>query len=449
MKIPDLRTSSSTSVSAIVVGGGDVIVKIVSLAVTIILMRIFTPSDYGILTTLLTFIMVLPLFMDLGTTPSMIRFGPFLEAKGLVKQRDELFKTSLALRIIVGLLMFGAVFPFRKMISSYFLHDSGLSMLVTLMLLATLSTSFTQFIAAIFQSRERFLKMSVTKFVEALLKLVSIAVLWVLLPSIGLSHVMIIYGLAPLMTVILFFSEIRKLIRVSFLPVQKLKQIARISFWYMCSNIFLMIFVNFDILIIAAIGSQQDVGLFGAGYKLASVLGLIVNALFTVFMPQASRKVTSGDLIKYLGKISIVCALLAIAAFPFAFSGHFLVSSIAGDAYVTPDKSGELSNHLHHGVYPRVAEDVFFLTVCDHSVMILFIPFMICLFTVNRPILLALFSALEMILNIIGDVIFVPLYGPAGAAAVTLTVRMTVGTWGSIYLYRKLKQNTDFIQQVF
>jgi O-antigen/teichoic acid export membrane protein len=424
-----IKTDSAT-VSTAIVGAGDLLVKIITLGVTISLMRAFNPAEYGIITTMLTMMAIVPIMLDFGTTPSVIRFGPFLEAKGLLSRRNLLFQSIFRLRLWLsgGLLLL--IVPFTPYLAGILLHDRKYYPVVIMALVGSVGTCFMQFLIGVFQAGERYVPMTVVKVLEAVFKLVLVTILIFLFASDNPAHAILVYAVSPFLVLIFLTKHLKPFTRRETVDYSILKTLFSFSFWYMSANIFLMLFMNFDVLIIAALRPAEDVGYFGAGYRLAAILFLIVNAIFTVMVPKASKKTDIKQLTAFIRKATGVCFLVAVFMIPFTFLGPWLIELVAGPGYLQ-------------------AEDVFLLIAWDHIVMVLFVPFMVTIFTINRPRVLALFAALEMVLNIVGDLIAVPLYGPAGAAAVTLLTRLTAGSAGCLYLWWKFRTVPGYLREIF
>lgn len=421
---------SSAAVSTAVVGGGDLLVKILMLAVTILLMRAFTPAGYGIITAMMTLSSVLPIFLDFGTTPSVIRFGPLLEARELTGRRDQLFRSIFRMRLWLSTGVLIVLVPISPWIAGLLLHDPARYRLVIAALIGAVGTAFMQFLIGVHQSREHYLAMTGIKLTEALSKLILVAALVLILAGGSPAHAILIYAVSPFLAIAVSARQLKAYVRRHKVDYSILRNLFEFSFWYMSANVFLVIFMNFDVLIIAALRPPEDVGYFGAGYRIASILFLAVNAVFTVMVPRASRKTDQASLGRFIKKSVGACTLGAAAMTPFVLLGPRLIRLVAGDSYLP-------------------AVDVFALTAWDHVVMLLFTPLMVTIFTINRPRLLALFAALEMVLNIAGDLAVVPHYGPAGAAAVTLATRLFAGSICSLYLWRKFKTDPGFLREVF
>ncbi len=238
-----------------------------------------------------------------------------------------------------------------------------------------------------------------------------------------------IYVSAPLAALLVSSVKTPRQLLFGKIDFKEIKVLVSYSFWFMVSRVSLMVFMNFDVLYLAAFAKPEEVGYFGSGFKIASVLYLVVNALTTVLMPQVGKKLTTSELNRFLVKTVYSCAIIAICLSPVAILGARIIPILAGSEYLP-------------------AMPVFSLVAWDHIAMILFTPFMLALFAINRPKLFACFSLIEMSLNIIGDIVFVPFFGAVGAAGVTLVVRIVNGTIGSAYMIYKFRKDPGFVKKI-
>ncbi len=416
--------------STVVVTVGNFLIKGLALLAMVIIMRTFAPADYGIVVTMISLMTIVPVLMDFGTAPSMIRFGPMLHTMGLIERRNQLYQFAFHLRMVFGLIFIFLGVIFARDLARLLLHNENQSHIIIIAIFGSLGASFLQYITSVLQSEERFETMTLANILEAGLKVVMIlAMIW-LIPARIPEYAITIYAIAPLATVLVLIPF--KPVPFFFRPKPEIslyQTLFRFSFYYMLSSVCLMIFMNFDFLIVAALKPAEEVGYFGSGNKLASILFLFVQAANTILMPKISRKLTYNAFVMFVRRSIGMCLLGAVLMVPFAFLGPVIIPLVAGPAYI-----------------PSLS--VFRILAWDQIMMMAFTPFMIVLFAVNRPALLTGIVFVEMLLNIVGDILLVPRWGGAGAAAVTLSIRVVVGTLGSLYLYYRLKTAPDYIRQV-
>lgn len=420
----------STAFSTLLVTLGGALISFINFATMIFLMRYFAPAEFGGLSILLSIIAVLLVFMDFGTTPSVLRFGPMLEESGLLNKRSQVLRSVLSIRFYAGSALFLTGIVFSRPISQLLLHDPSQWMLIAIALTAAIATSFSQYIATLFQAEEKFLEMISIRILESAIKIAAIVGLIRLGLAVEPILIVVVYAIAPVLAIGMMIPFVKR----STLLVSKeqgvTQKVISLSFWYMVSSVNIMIFMNFDLFIVAAIRSTEEVGYYNSGYRIASLLYLIVNALFAILMPRISRKITDADLMKFIRKSFYACLGLAIGMIPIIFIGKYIFDVLRLDLY-------------------REAIPIYYLTAADHITMVLFAPVLLLLFAINRPKLMAVISGVEMILNIIGDLLTVPIYGAVGAASTTLLIRLVVSILTAWILIRDYKNRRFLMRDIF
>ncbi len=403
----NLRRMNPAIFSTMLVTSGSALISLINFATMVLLMHQFTPGDFGKISILLTIMTVLPVLMDFGTTPSVLRFGPMLEESGLIEKKSQVYRVILRIRIQVGLIAFVLVSLSSAYLAQLLLHDAGQWLFIVLAAAGAIASSFSQYVSTLFQASERFVDMMIVRIIDAFLKIVLISGLLIVRLSVSPEWIVVIYAGAPMLALLIMIPRLDRTSIVGQIDPGMTRKIIRLSFWYMISSINIMIFMNFDLFILAILKSSEEVGFFNSGYRIASLLYLAVNAIFAVLMPRISRKLTDRDLIAFLIRASRFCLLATVMLIPMVFSGAFLFDLL------------NLENY-------KPAIPIYYLTAADHLTMVLFAPIMLLLFAVNRPKLMAGLTGIEMALNVIGDLLTVPKYGAVGAAATTLIIRFCI-----------------------
>ncbi len=425
-----MKDRDSVAKSTIIVGVGNLVIKGLVLLATILLMKAFLPGEYGVIVTVISLMSVLPVILDFGTSTGILRFGPHLDITGRRDELAQIFLIALRFRIGMSVLITVLGIALSRPLARLLFHDEGQVHIIIIAIVGSVGASFLQLMLSALQAGERFRLHTVTNMVDAVLKIILILVLVFVFPDLSPGYAVVIYAVTPIFTLgfVLFWKPLPGLQGTS--PDFKVfKTFFRFSFWYMVSSIFLMIFMNFDFLYLAAAKNPQEVGYFGSGFKIASMLFLVVQSINTVLLPRIGTKLKQVDFDRFIRKSIIACTLISIGLIPFVFLGPLIFKVLALDMYA-----------------PAIA--VFKLVAWDYLVMILFTPTLAILFALNRPALLAGFVALEMTMNIIGDLIFVPIYGAVGAAAVTLFTRTFVSIFGSLVLVWKIRTQPGFVKQI-
>ena len=413
--------------STALVTAGNLLVKAFAFLATVLLMRGFTPAEFGQIMVMVSLMSILPVFMNYGSANSFLKFFPTMKATGLAHRRDHLFGAALLFRTVTGLVLLAAGMTVAKPVAGLLLHDTALSSVVVLAFAGGFAASFLNFFQVVFQSDEDFKHLVILQFLDAFVKAVGAGIVIGAVAGAAVIHGVAVYAAAPLAAVLVMGAwKYRMLPRPKVPDWGLFKQFFRFSSWYMISAASIMIFVNFDYLILAAVRPAEEVGYFGSAVRLGTMFFLLVQAINTVLMPYIGRITEAGAMRRFFRKAQVRTAWLSIAILPAVFLGPWLVRWIAGPSYL-----------------PAVS--TYYWIALDQIAQLVFTPFMAVLFGLNRPRLLTLYVAMEMILNICGDLLVVHAWGADGVAAVTLCVRLLVGTVGSIHVWYGLRNRDGFI----
>ncbi|MCD4654838.1 oligosaccharide flippase family protein [bacterium] len=419
---------SSPLRSTILVTGGNILVKAFAFLATVLLMRGFTPAEFGRIMTMVSLMSILPVFMDFGSGNSFLKIFPTMKAIGLDHRKHDLFGAALLFRSVIGslLLIIGCVFA--RPVAAVLLKSPDAWPVVVLAFVGGFAGSFFQFLQVVFQSDEKFKALVNTQFLDAVLKAAGAGIVVGFMSGAAAIHGVAIYAIAPLVAAAIIFTLKRKELPKPKLPDKIFfKTFIRFSYWYMISAISIMIFTNFDYLILAATRPAEEVGYFGSAVRLGTMFFLLVQAINTVLMPYIGRITNAQAMLAFYRKAQIRTFLLSLFVLPAVLLGPWLVGMVAGKQYL-----------------PAVS--TYYWVALDQISQLFFTPFMAVLFGLNRPRFLAGYVVLEMILNIVGDILIVNTWGADGVAAITFAVRLIIGTIGSVHVWRGLKNNKFFMK---
>jgi len=416
--------------STIFVTGGNLFVKAFAFLATVLLMRGMAPAEFGRIMTMVSLMSILPVFMDFGSGSSFLKIFPTLKAIGLDKRKNDLFGSALLFRSVIGTILLATGCLLSKPIASLLLKNSDFWPIVVLAFIGGFTGSFFQFFQVVFQSDERFKALVSIQLIDAVIKAIGAGIIIGLISGAAAIHGVAVYVIAPFAATAIVFCFKRKTLPKPKLPDKVFfTTFLRYSYWYMIGSSSIMIFMNFDFLILAVTRSPEEVGYFGSAVRLGTMFFLLVQAISTVLMPYIGRMTNQQAILRFYKKAQIRTALLSLLLLPAVLIGPWLINMIAGAQYM-----------------PAVS--IYYWVALDQIVQLLFTPLMAVLFGLNRPKFLAGYVVLEMILNIAGDIAVVNIWGANGVAAVTLAVRLIIGITGSVHVWYGLKNDELFMKQV-
>lgn len=416
--------------STILVTGGNILVKSFAFLAMIILMRGLSPAQFGAVMTMVSMMSILHVIMDFGSGSSFLKIFPGMKAAGLIDDVNDLLGSALFLRAVIGIPVFLIGIPLAGPLAALLLKDPGARMIVIIAFAGGLTGACYQFFLIVFQADEAFRKLVMTQLLDAVFKAAGAAIVVFVFTGAGVSAGVGVFASAPLAAAVIAYIFFGKDLPPPQKPRRKqLKTFFRFSSWYMVSTISIMVFMNFDYLILAAARPAAEVGYFGSASRLGMMFFLIVQAINTVLMPYVGKITRSSEMLRFFYKAQIRTAILSVLVFPAIFIGPWLIRWVAGTDYL-----------------PAVS--TYYWIALDQVAQLVFTPLMVVLFGINRPRFLTGYVLAEAILNILGDILVVSRFGADGVAAVTLIVRVLVGTIGSIHVVMGLRRVEGFIHSI-
>lgn len=416
--------------STILVTFGNILVKAFAFMATVILMRGLAPARFGSVMTMVSLMSILHVVMDFGSGSSFLKMFPSMKAEGLIRDINDLLGSTLFMRCVVGIPVFLAGIALSAPLAALLLKNPDLWVVVVITFAGGLTGSCHQFFQVVFQADEAFRKLVVTQLVDAVFKMLGAAVVVYVLMETDIFAGVTVYALAPFLAAsVAYLFWGRDIPRPKLPQKRQMDMFFQFSAWYMVSTVSLMIFMNFDFLILAAVRPAEEVGYFGSAVRLSSMLFLLVLAINTVLMPYIGKITRPDDMLAFYWKAKRRTFMLTLLIAPAVFLGPWLLRWVAGPDYL-----------------PATA--IWYWVSVDQILQLTFTPMMVVMFGLNRPRFLAVYVVIQMVLNIVGDLLVVSHFGAAGVAAVTLLVRLTLGIIVTCHVLYGLKHKPGFIHPI-
>ncbi|MGB3977077.1 MAG: oligosaccharide flippase family protein [bacterium] len=416
--------------STILVTIGNLLVKVFAFLATVILMRGLSPARFGHVMTMVTLMSILHVVMDFGSGSTLLKIFPTLKASGMIRDIDDLLSSTLFMRIVIGVPIFFAGVVFSKPLALLLLKNSNLWIVVVMTFAGGLAGSGHQFFQVVFQADEAFWKLVVTQLADAVFKMAGAAVIVYILAGSDVFSGVTVYALAPFLAALMVFVIWgRNIPRPHFIQKSHIDMFLRFNAWYMVSAVSLMIFMNFDLLILAAARPAEEVGYYSSAIRLGSILFLLVQAINTVLMPRVGKITQPDAMLAFYRKSNQRTLLVTLLIIPTIFFGPWLIRWIAGPDYLP-------------------ATTIWYWVAIDHILQLAFTPMMVVLFGLNRPRFLAMYVVVQMVLNIIGDLMVVSRYGAVGVVIVTLLIRGLLGMIATCQVLYGLKYKSGFMHPI-
>jgi len=185
------------------------------------------------------------------------------------------------------------------------------------------------------------------------------------------------------------------------------------SIWTFLSSGGLLIFTYADTILIGIFMTEADVGIYRVAFQLTSVASFMVIALHTVLFPRISKWHAENELKKIENSLT--------QAFTYSL---FLAVPVAAGGIILSDK---LLYFLYGAVFEVGVPALIILLFAQTANIFMYLQTM-CLNAMDKPRTSFYITAVSAVVNIILNVLLIPIFGISGAAVASLiTMMMNAG----------------------
>lgn len=375
----------------------------------LILVRILSPSQYGVLSVLLGIAYVLSNILDFGTTATIYSSVPTL----IGKKGDELFRfiksiffyqTSFSLGIIFILIV---SFPFLDRI---FFKTGAPIIDLYLTCGAVLFFIWQNFITNILFAAKKFLKANIYSNLANVTKTLLLFLL-VGAKMISIGSIIFVFGIVgPLIFFLLLFIEKKDLAFVLLkTKVEKEHFKFKYTFTYFLASQFFNLGLRMDLFLLSYFLPKAEVGYYGLSQKIILTVSTTIISITQVLSPRFSSVKYRHEIGRLL-KIASAYMLLPTALFillyftPLQVFRLFFTSKFVKTASITRTLS---------------------LPFILYAVSI--VPSLFLLYTVRKPIYILISNIVFFAVISIGSYLLIPIKGVYGPpVAITIAFLLTV-----------------------
>jgi O-antigen/teichoic acid export membrane protein len=400
----------------------------VGFATTLLLIRLLEPATYGRVATVLTMITIAATFMDFGSSVSLVRFGPHFLERGETEKVGAVFKSVLLLRLAVAAGLGAAVWALRHPIARLTLGSESNADLLVLSFFGALFYALLLYVSSSLQTWQRFGRYTLLNLGDALLKLGIIGAL-LLLGYRNLPAVVHVYVWVPLLVVVFGVRWIPQNFLRARVSREMTVALFHYSKWNMIANFCMLLYGNMDVLLLAGMRDPVTVAVFSSAMRIAGVFGLVSQSLATVLLPFLSRLQTEAEIFHHLRRAFAMATAVALGLLFVLPVSHSLVTLLAGDRY-------------------GASVPVFRILFLDVIVILVTTPLLMLVYAVNRPDIYTYAAIFQLAANILGDLALIPRFGAAGAAWVTLIVRIVTVSGMAVWAIRAYRRKELLVRRI-
>lgn len=385
--------------------------------------RYLGQEKFGWYTTVSTFLQFFAILGDFGLT---LISAQMISEPGA--DEEKITSNLFTFRLLVSTIFFGSALTLIWFFPYPLIIKQGVLVLTASLFAVTLQNIFM----GLFQKHLRMDKVAIGDAGGRLIILIGylgcIWLKWGLLPILAMS----VLANVSQFFLLLYYSRAFIKIRLTFdWPLYK--EIFKRSWPIAISIAFNLIYLKADIVILSLVRSQAEVGIYGAAYRVIDVAATMPIMFMGIMLPHltATWRVDKEKFKHYFRR---AFDFMSLAGLPFAIGGIYvaapLMTLVAGPEFTV---SGRYLQILLLALLV-----IFFGSFSGHVIVAL-----------NKQRVMVWGYLIDAFLSLIGYLIFIPRYGAAGAAWVTvfsealimvltfIVVERTIRAWPSFTIFGK------------
>jgi len=390
---------------------GEGISKILMFFLFVYAARIFGPEDFGIFNFALAFASLFLIFSNFGI--SEITTRELSKDKGEIKN----YPAILLLKILLSLIVFVIII----IVSFLVIYDINIRKIIWILGIYILAHNFLMIVYSFYRAQRKMQFEALIKIVESFLIFIfGFFILFKYPLVINFSLVLLIVSLIMAVFFIIFFSLIIRSVWRSW-NFKFWQDFLKISWPLGLAYAFSMVYISIDSVMMGLWGQIIEVGWYSAAYKIAGALIIPSTLISASFFPVLTKLFNESKeefqrVFKFYLKLSVVLSLI-ILFFGLIFSSY-IVNIVYGLDFI-----------------PAVlALQILIVMV---SLSYVYVPFFTVLIVSNNQRKILVLSFVGAIINIILNIILIPLYSLYGASLATLITYLVILILAIIF-YRKI-----------
>tara|TARA_B110000196_G_scaffold161652_1_gene138921 strand:+ start:103 stop:1413 length:1311 start_codon:yes stop_codon:yes gene_type:complete len=393
--------------------GERVIRMVVSLFVGIYVIRFLGPERFGILSYVLSFVLLFSPLLHLGHREIIV-----LDLVKSPEKRDLILGSAILLRLGGSVLLLGGV-----SVGIQFVENDQQTLLMIVIISVGIMFQSWELVDYYFQSQ---VQSKYTVWAQTIqLIVVSLCKLSLIFWQASLFWFVIVFSIEYVILAILYL--IMYIWRVGWFPIRRCnlkytQKLLKNSLPLLFSTIAIMIYMKIDQIMLKELVGAASVGIYSAAVKLCEVWYqfpvLIAGSYYPVII--AAKASNSELYYSYLQKLYSFLIWGAIAiAIPTTIFSDWIIHNLYGNEFA---KSVVILQ-----IYAWASVFVF-MGVANHKWLLI----------ENCQKYILLTTLLGMVINIVCNMILIPLYGASGAAVASL-ISYGIGSYGSLLFFPRLR----------
>ncbi len=389
----------------------------------LVLVRILTPPQYGVLSVLLGIAYVLANILDFGTTAAIYSYLPALYEKK-AENLYRFIKSTFYYQSLFSFVVIGILFTFFPFLDRVFFKTHAPAWELYLTAFSVLFFIWQNFVLNILFAAKKFLKANLYLNAANVIKTLVIFFM-IMTKTVTVGSVIFAFGIiGPVIFFFLLFIEKKDLLFI-LLKSEVKREEFRFSYTltYFIASQFLNLGLRMDLFLLSYFRSKSEVGYYGLSQKIILAIITTVISITQVLSPAFSRVMKKSEVMSHI-KTGFMYLLLPSGLFIFLFF---------------------LPNQVFYIFFTHKFASTAPITKALSLPFIIYtlgtLPTLFLLYTVKKPSYILLSSIIFFVVLTIGCYILIPtmgVYGPPYAIFIALLVSVLIQTIASIREYRKM-----------
>ncbi len=337
---------------------------------------------------------------DFGLNGGLLRFAPYYLSHGEDKKLKQLVKIIWGWRVWLSIILTVGGVALSYPIARYVFNQPVLSGYLTFSFLGVGGVVLLGFISSYLQASRRFLYNSVLQGLKGVLRLL-IIVAMIFFGVTGIYYYLAVYLLIPWALFLFSVGALPKGFNKVALPIEEKKQLnsqlANFSFWLAIWSWSAIIASRIDQVMLSNLLGLEQVAIYAVAFQFVYFYSLGNQSISAVLTPRISSIVSKQDVLAFIKRalkwMMPIIVLVAILIYP----SQYIITLFFGHKY---DAS--------LGVYLILSYSML--------VMLMAIPFSLAINVFNKTKLLAISGFLQFAVNVLFNILLIPIFGVSGAA---------------------------------
>lgn len=386
--------------------------RVMSALIGILLARYLGVEQFGQYATVIAFVNLFMVFNDLGVS----RFS-LIEGSRDKEKLGYLLGNGLVVEFILSLVLYGLMAVIINLIG----YSAIIVELFIILAVAELLFESRKIYQSTLQSLTKFYLISWQQIIYSLLFFLLVLAAVFYKPEVKVvAYIQLsVSALMFLLYLIFVFKYIRPVIKLSKIP-----SILKKSWIFCISSVFFIIYFQIDIVMLSIMKSEVEVGLYSAAYRLVVAFYMIPQIVFQVALPYIYKfSLTNKEkfsrithtIQKYLLAIAVPITVL------FWLGADQIINLVYGKAYISA---------------------VIVMQIMSFIIIIRFFTYSSAesITAINKQKIRATIEGITAGLNVVLNLILIPLYSYTGSAIATLISELALGVLFYIYIENYFKQ---------